>query len=103
MWDSSVMAVSQLDAYFSMLGIFNTIKNENLSEAPVEYLLKWLKQIKDTTELNIKGLEAIKKTADARSKVFAMKLKDLFNKLKTRIDQELQTVGKLKESLAQKP
>jgi hypothetical protein len=102
MWDSSVMAVSQLDAYFSMLGIFNTIKNENLTEDSVKYLLKWLKQVQETTELNIKGLEAIKTTTDARSKVFALKLKDIFNNLKSKLAQENQNVAKLGESLVKK-
>jgi len=61
--------------------------------------MNWLKQIKETTELNIRGLEAIKATADARSKVFALKLRDIFDNLKSRVDQETQTVTKLQESL----
>ena len=102
MWDSSVMAVSQLDAYFSMLGIFNTIKQENLEDASVSYLVKWLNQLKETTELNIKSLEAIKSTTDARSKVFALKLKDIFNNLKARITKELQRIAQFLESTQKK-
>ncbi len=98
-WDSSVMAVSQLDAYFSMLGIVNTIKNEELTVETVKYLLNWLKQIQETTDLNIQGLEAIKTTADARSKVFVLKLKDIFNKLKENLARENQNLMKLQESL----
>ncbi|MDP2831069.1 MAG: hypothetical protein Q8O02_02315 [Candidatus Omnitrophota bacterium] len=102
MWDSSVMAISQLDAYFSMLGIFNTIKKENLGDTQFSYLVKWLQQLKDTTELNIKSLEAIKSTTDARSKVFALKLKGIFSNLKARIAQELQTVKQFAESTQKK-
>ena len=102
MWDSSIMAVSQLDAYFSMLGIFNTIKKENLDDPAFSYLIKWLNQLKDTTELNIKSLEAIKSTSDARSKVFALKLKDSFNDLKKRITKELQTVTQFQEATKKK-
>jgi hypothetical protein len=98
-WDSSVMAVSQLDAYFSMLGIVNTIKNEELTVDTVKYLLNWLKQIQEATDLNIKGLEAIKTTVDARSKVFVLKLKDIFNKLKENLAVENSNVTKLQESL----
>lgn len=99
MWDSSVMAVSQLDAYFSMLGIFNTIKQENLDAAAFSYLIKWLNQIKETTDMNIKSLEEIKSTTDARSKAFALKLKDIFGNLKARIAKELQTVGQFQDSM----
>jgi hypothetical protein len=98
MWDSAVMAVSQLDAYFSMLGIFNTIKKENLEDSSINYLLNWLNQLKDTTDLNIKSLAAIKSTADARSKVFVSKLKNTFSDLETRIIKELQTVKQLQAS-----
>ena len=97
MWDSSIMAVSQLDAYFSMLGIFNTIKKENLQDSSINYLVNWLNQLKATTELNIKSLEAIKSTADARSKVFVSKLKNTFNDLKARVDKELLIVQQLQE------
>ena len=102
LWDSSVTAVSQLDAYFSMLGIFNTIKKQNQEEAQVGYLIHWLQQIKDTAELNIKSLEAIKSTTDARSKVLTLKLKDIFNDLKNRVTAELQTVTQLRESVIKK-
>jgi len=102
LWDSSVTAVSQLDAYFSMLGIFNTIKKQNQEETQVGYLIRWLQQIKDTAELNIKSLEAIKSTTDARSKVLTLKLKDIFNDLKNRVTAELQTVTQLRESIIKK-
>lgn len=98
MWDSSVMAISQLDAYFSMLGIFNTIKKGNLEKTTFSYLMNWLNQLEKTTELNIKSLEAIKSTTDARSKVFALKLKGIFSNLKERIANELQIVTQLAES-----
>ena len=85
-----------------MLGIFNTIKKESLDDAAFSYIIKWLNQIKDTTELNIKSLDAIKSTSDARSKVFALKLKGIFNNLKTRITKELQTVTQFQESIQKK-
>jgi hypothetical protein len=102
LWDSSIMAVSQLDAYFSMLGIFNTIKKENLDPATFNYLVKWLNQIKDYADLNIKSLESIKSTTDARSKVMASKLKETFNNLKNRITKELLSVTQFSESIQKK-
>ncbi|HNW40110.1 MAG TPA: hypothetical protein PL125_04725 [Candidatus Omnitrophota bacterium] len=101
LWDSSIMAVSQLDAYFSMLGIFNTIKKENLDQAAFTYLIKWLNQLKDSTASNIKSLSSIKKTTDARSKAYVLKLKDIFSNLESRIDKELQSVTKYSESIKQ--
>ncbi len=56
MWDSCVLAMSQLDAYFSMLGIYNTIKRENITQTALDYLINWLKEIKRSGELNIKSL-----------------------------------------------
>ena len=102
MWDSSVMAVSQLDAYFSMLGIFNTIKKENLDAAAFSYLVNWLNQLKETADLNIKSLGDIKSTTDARSKAFALKLKDIFSNLEARITKELLAVTQFSESVQKK-
>ncbi|MDD5129676.1 MAG: hypothetical protein PHS66_01290 [Candidatus Omnitrophica bacterium] len=99
MWDSSLMAVSQLDAYFSMLGIFNTIKKDNLDAAAFSYLVTWLNQLKETTALNIKSLGEIKSTTDARSKAFVLKLKGIFTNLEARIVKELQSVGQFQDSI----
>jgi hypothetical protein len=99
MWDSSALAVSQLDAYFSMLGIFNTIKKENLDEAAFNYLIKWLNQVKDSTALEIKSLDAVNKTADARSKVLMLKTKGIFNNFIARVTKELQTVSQYQATL----
>ncbi|MFH0918610.1 MAG: hypothetical protein V1830_05700, partial [Candidatus Omnitrophota bacterium] len=74
----------------------------NLDNAPFNYLINWLNQLKNTTELNIKSLEAIKATTDARSKVMALKLRDIFNNLKTRIIKELEAVKQLQESIKKK-
>jgi hypothetical protein len=102
MWDSSVMAVSQLDAYFTMLAIFNTINKDAVSEGAAGYLVKWLKQVKDYSVMEVKSLEAVKKTGDARSKVLMLKTKTIFNNLIARVDKELQTVGQYQEALKKK-
>jgi hypothetical protein len=102
LWDSSIMVVSQLDAYFSMLGIFNTIKKENLENSSFSYLIGWLNQLKDTSDLNIKSLGAVKATTDARSKAFVLKLKDNFSILKERITQDLATVKQFEEAVLKK-
>jgi hypothetical protein len=98
MWDSCVMSVSQLDAYFSMLGIFNTIKKENFNDAQFTYLINWLSQIKKTNELNIKSLDSVTATSEPKSKIFILKLKDSFNKLNDSIAKETRGVLQLQVS-----
>ncbi len=102
MWDSSVMTVSQLDAYFSMLGIFNTIKNENLSPEAFDYLINWLNRISESADLNAKSLGQIKSTADARSKAMSLKLKTILDNLKTEVAKEQKTVGQLQAAVQKK-
>jgi hypothetical protein len=89
MWDSCIMTVSQLDAYFSLVGIFNTIKKDNITESAINYLVDWLKQIKMTAELNIKSLDAITNPLEAKTKTQMDILKRNFSDLNTRIDKEL--------------
>jgi hypothetical protein len=89
MWDSCIMTVSQLDAYFSLVGIFNTIKKDNITESAINYLVDWLKQIKMTAELNIKSLDAITNPLEAKTKAQMDTLKRNFTELNSRIDKEL--------------
>ncbi len=99
MWDSCVMTMTQLDAYFYMAGIFNSVKNPN--EATVNYLINWLKIIKSTVELNIKSLAVETKTLEPKTKVYKEKLKSDFGELIKQIDSELSRVSLLKK--AEKP
>jgi len=99
MWDSCIMLVSQLDAYFSMLGIFNTIKKEDLKQDTIDYLTGWLDGIKKTNELNIKSLDAVSATMEPKTKTHILKLKDYFGKLNNQINIELDKISLFKKSL----
>ena len=99
MWDSCVMTMTQLDAYFSMIGIFNTIKKEDLKEDAINYLTSWLDGIKKTNELNIKSLDAVSVTLEPKTKAHILKLKDYFGKLNNQINAELDKISLLKKSL----
>jgi hypothetical protein len=99
MWDSCIIAMSQLDAYFTMLGIFNTIKEENLKEEVINYLTSWLEGIKKTNELNIKSLDAVSVTLESKTKAHILRLKDYFGKLNDQINAELDKISLLKKSL----
>lgn len=92
MWDSCIITLTQIDAYFSMLGIFNTIKKENASEAAADYLSGWLNEIKRTNDLNIKSLESVSLIADQSTKDHMEKLKSYFFELNTQIAVELKKV-----------
>ena len=99
MWSSGIMTVSQLDAYFSMIGIFNTIKDEDLAEDPVIYLIKWLNEIKNTNELNIRSLDSITYKVEPATKTQIGKLKGYFSSLNNLIDSESARVSALQKSL----
>ncbi len=102
MWDSSIMAVSQLDAYFYIVGIFNTIKEKDLSDASFNYLVDWLNQMKNTNELNIKSLNTAESTSAPETKIYILKLKSNFDELNRRIVKELQRVLQFQVSTAKK-
>ncbi len=99
MWSSGIMTVSQLDAYFSMVGIFNTIKDKDLTEDPAAYLIKWLDEIKKTNELNIKSLDSIAYKVEPSTKVHIERLRGHFNGLNNLIDGESAKVAALQRSL----
>lgn len=99
MWDSCIMAMSQLDAYFSMLGVFNTIKKENLTDVAVDYLANWLTEVKRTNELNIKSLDGVTVTMDPNTKPRMEKLKGYFMELNSQISSELNKISSIKQSL----
>ncbi|MDD5466097.1 MAG: hypothetical protein PHP73_07170 [Candidatus Omnitrophica bacterium] len=96
MWDSSVMTMMQLDAYFYMVGIFNSVKIPN--EDAVNYLINWLKIIKSTSELNIKSLDAVTQTLEPKTKVCKERLRSDFSELNKNIDSELSRVSVLKKA-----
>ncbi len=99
MWDSCVILVNQLDAYFSMLGIFNAINNEELTADPINYIYSWLKGIKDTNELNIKSLNKVSQINDAKTKQQIEILKAYFKDTNDNISAELKKFDALRKTL----
>ena len=98
MFDTCVIAITQLDAYFSMVGIFNNIPKEEIRQESVDYLLKWLSQIKAGIDLNIRTLDTATKMDDARTKLYKDRLKELFMDLSGEISKELVRISALKNS-----
>lgn len=102
MWDSCLIAVSQLDAYFSMVGIFNTIKQKDWTEVSFNYLITWLKEIKTTNNLNIKSLNMDIAGLEPDVKRHIERLMNYFDDLNRRIDSDLAKISTLKKLLERK-
>lgn len=98
MWDSCVILLTQLDAYFSMLGIFNAIKDKDLTAGPINYIYSWLKGIKETNDLNIKSLNEVAQVNDDRTKPQMEKLKAYFKGTNDHINAELKKFDTLRKS-----
>ena len=103
MFDSCLITMTQLDAYFSMLGIFEAARNDEATGESVDFLISWLNVIKDTNSLNIKSLASMSTAKEQQTKVHAEKMKAYFGELNSRIDIELSKVASIKKSLKVKP
>lgn len=99
MVDSCILTMAQLDAYFSQLGIFNTIKKDNVTTTAVGFLEQWLNGVKNTNELNIKSLNAVTQNIQAKTKLHLERLTGYFTDLNAQIDQELAQLAALKKTL----
>ena len=97
-WDCCILTVTQLDAYFSMIAIFNNIKGTDSAASSVDYLTKWLYVIKNTNESNIKGILAISKMNEEKTKAYTQRLKEYFEQLNTMIDNEAGRISVLKKT-----
>lgn len=102
MWDSCLMTIRELDAYFHMLGIFNTIKEQDLSEDAVIFLARWLSEIKAGSELNIRILTESAYPTESQAAIHIARLKNYFGELNQKIDSELNKISLLRESIKRK-
>jgi hypothetical protein len=99
MWDSCLVAITQLDAYFHMLNIFGTIKKRDLTENAADSLLEWLNTIKDTNTLNIKSLSERQKIREPETELHVDRLMRLYKDLNRQIEFEIKRVSAVKESI----
>jgi len=99
MWDAALITMTQIEAYFSMMGVFNTIDPKEITPEPIRYLRLWLGKIKDTNQLNIKSLNALGEPKDKNTELHMAVLKVYYRKLNDRIDRELEKLNLIEESL----
>ncbi|HDZ77310.1 MAG TPA: hypothetical protein ENH41_04425 [Candidatus Omnitrophica bacterium] len=93
MWDSCIMTTTQLDAYFHMINIFNAIDKDDLNEDVFISLTGWLRAIKRTNDLNIKGLNTVSSVSDALTQIHIKKLKGYFSDLNKQVSIELDRIS----------
>lgn len=98
-WDSCLISIAHIDAYFFMLAIFNAVKDEDLTEETVGYLTAWLQRVKKTNNINIKGFQNIAEITDDRIKIHIRVLKNYFDKLDNLLNTELDKVNSIKISV----
>lgn len=102
MWDSCIITVSQIDAYFHMVGIFNSIKKDDLTEEPIYFLSNWLGEIKRTNDLNIKSMDTVSFTPEPATKDHIDKLKNYLGELNDKINTELGKISALRKTVKKK-
>lgn len=102
MWDSCFIAMTQLDAYFSLIGIFESIKKEDLTESSVNYLLNWLEEVKKTNTVNKRSLSIAPVLIDNATKVAAQRMDTNFSDFNKTIDREINRLLKLREGVRRK-
>ncbi|MDP3731817.1 MAG: hypothetical protein Q8R31_02130 [Candidatus Omnitrophota bacterium] len=100
LFDSCIMTTMQLDAYVSMLGIFNAIKRENLTPAPIGLLISWINEIKKSNDLNLRILVVSADPIDADTKTHIESLRMYFTDLNKILDAELKKFYILNDSLS---
>ncbi|OGW74887.1 MAG: hypothetical protein A2Z72_06270 [Omnitrophica bacterium RBG_13_46_9] len=104
MWDSCIATLIELDAFFGMLGIFNTIKREDVTEGAVTYLYDWLSLIKNSNESTIRNLNTIyAKPIEKDTKLHIKKLIAYYTELNDRIGLELTKIMALKSTAKKIP
>ena len=99
MWDSCVVTMSQLDAYFFMIGIFNTIEEKDVTTQALDYLEKWLVNIKNTNDISIKSLSSVSYEFESSTGAHMSIMKDTLGELNQAIERETKKIGILKRKL----
>lgn len=102
LFDACLLAMSQLDAYFNMLGIFETIKEGDLSDLAVDFIVNWLDEIKRTLDLNLKSLTNIPQPLEFQTQEHIEKLKFYFRQLDDIADEELRKLSLIRRTIKKK-
>lgn len=97
--DSCHIVIQQLDAYFYMLGIFESIDKDNIAYAAVDNIQAWLNQIKATNAISLKSLNSFTDIKDQATKEHIAKVKAFFLELNLRLEQESNKLTVIKRAI----
>jgi len=99
MWDTCLITISQIDAYFDLLGLFNSVPEKNLNQESADCLTKWMAQIRKTNDMNIKMLSQMSSIVEPATQSHMQMLKDYFQRLNAKIDAEVIKINALKMTM----
>jgi hypothetical protein len=102
MWDSYFIARTQLDAYFYMVSLFESVKKSAVTEVSVDYLLNWLGEIRKTNAANITTLNAAATVIDQATKSAVDRMKANISDMNNAVDKEISRLNSLKEAVKKK-
>ncbi|MCM8782892.1 MAG: hypothetical protein NC909_00620 [Candidatus Omnitrophica bacterium] len=98
LFDSCIQVVTQIDAYFYMLGIFEFIRKEELNKSCFNFLLSWLEVMKKTNDLNLNNLKSTTAVED-KTKNRIEKIRNYFMEIDKQISREKNRMNILMRSL----
>lgn len=99
LFDSCIVAVNQVDAYFSMLGLFEAVRKEDRTATTIDFLGNWLSQIKRTNDLNLKFLGSAPAAVEESTKAQIEKLRGYFSELNSWVEKEQVKLSVLRKAL----
>jgi hypothetical protein len=102
MWDSYFIARTQLDAYFYMVALFESVKKAAVTDVSVDYLLNWLGEIRKTNTANIKTLNSTVTVIDQATKSAVDRMETNIADLNNAVDKEIIRLNSLKEAIKKK-
>ncbi|MFH0827382.1 MAG: hypothetical protein V1923_05845 [Candidatus Omnitrophota bacterium] len=102
LFNACLLSISQLDAYFNMLGIFETIKDGDLSEMAVDFVVNWLDEIKRSLNMSLDSLTHIPQPLEPKTREHIEKIKFYFRQLDDIADEELRKLSLIKRAIKKK-
>lgn len=98
MFDSCLSTAMQLDAYISMVGIFESLSNGGANDEAIRFIASWLNQIKNTDAVTMQTLDAVSPQVESKTKLEIKRLRADLVSLDALIDAELNKFVALKIS-----
>ncbi|HNX81799.1 MAG TPA: hypothetical protein PKL77_06595 [Candidatus Omnitrophota bacterium] len=106
MFDSCMLSMAQLDAYFSMLGIFYSVKDTEGTLTALNFLSSWINEMSRTNAVVLTSFDSSQIAVEKKTQEHLAKLKSYYVQFNTLLDGELKKVTVIKLSVAksvQKP